>query len=252
MSKPLTVSESKLKIHLQAQEETLCNKFPADTKAKLIPDWDVAPIIIGLVGEGCEFTSRNRGSDIQLAPLLPLQNGLLWAWLGFREEWEAEKSAGPTRRFSFRSAGLTIHFGFRNRLHKPQIFRAEWAGWSQWNGSSYGHQAGNAAHPHWQFDAVESLQRDEASEQAAIFLSVLKNESEETSPREFTPNSIDDDEISDVVGAQQISRIHFASAAAWWKGQPNGAHVHVPSSEKDIELWVKEMLKYICQELARL
>ena len=251
MSEPLIVSEGKLKIHLQVQEKTLCNEFPADTRANLISDWEVVPMIAGLGGEGCEFTSRNRGSGVWLAPLLHIQNGL-WAWLGFREEWEAENPAGSTRRFSFRSAGLTIHFGFRNTLPKPQIFRAEWAGWSRWNGYSYGHQAGNAAHPHWQFDAVESLQRDDVGDKAAIFLSVLKSESKETSAREFTPHSINDDEISDVVGAQKISRIHFASAAVWWKGQPNGTHVHVPSSPQDIQLWVKEMLKYVCQELARL
>ena len=39
-----------------------------------------------------------------------LQQGL-WARLGYREEWADERPNRNVRRFSFRSVGLTIHFG---------------------------------------------------------------------------------------------------------------------------------------------
>jgi hypothetical protein len=184
-------------------------------------------------------------------PMLHLKSGL-WAWLGYREDWDGEPSAGRVRRFSFRSAGLTVHFGYRNVRHKPQMFRAEWAGWARWNGTNYSHQAGDAAHPHWQFDVLESLKRDDASERAATFLSVLKSEEGSAEPREFRPQTLDDDDVGDMIGVQELSRIHFASAAAWWKSQPGGIHAHAPSKAEDIQVWLRETLIYLLRELGRL
>jgi hypothetical protein len=220
-------------------------------RAKLDANWSVVPIVAGLVGEGCEITSRNRGSDVSVAPMLLLESGL-WAWLGYREEWDSEPPAGRVRRFSFRSAALTIHFGYRNHRHKPQMFRAEWAGWARWNETEYGYQAGDAAHPHWQFDALESLKRDETAQRAATFLAVLRSEEEQTTPREFTPQALTRDEVGELIGAQELSRVHFASAAAWWKSPPENAHVHAPSSVREIQAWVHETVAYIHRELVRL
>lgn len=210
------------------------------------------PLVVGLVGVGCESALRNRGPDVLVAPMLHLEGGL-WAWFSYREEWDGEPPAGRVKRFSFRAASLTVHFGYRNMRHKPQMFRAEWAGWARWNGSEFGFQAGDAAHPHWQFDAIESLKRDEATERAAVFLSVLRSEEQETAaPRDFSPPALTRGDVDDVIGAQELSRLHFASAAAWWKSAPNDRHVHAPSAPKDIQVWLKETLIYVLRELGRL
>jgi hypothetical protein len=42
------------------------------------------------------------------------------AWLGYREEWADERPNRNVRRFSFRSVGLTIHFGWKNDLSLPK------------------------------------------------------------------------------------------------------------------------------------
>ena len=251
MPAPLVVPEESLAKHFASIGATLDAHVVGSAGAKLFADWSVVPLVVGFVGEGCEVTSRNRGPDVPVAPLLLLENGL-WAWLGYREEWEGEKPAGLVRRYSFRSAGLTVHFGYRNNRHKPQMFRAEWAGWARWNGSDYGYQAGNAAHPHWQFDALESLKRDDADDRAMIFLSVLKSEAKNIKPHDFSPQSMGHDAIGELVGEQELSRIHFASAAAWWKTAPDDAHAHAPTSPADIEAWVQETVQYTLRELSRL
>ena len=248
---PLIVQEKLLTAHLDRLGEILTSNLDASARAQLDANWSIVPLVVGLVGKGCEVTSRNRGSDAPVAPLLLLGSGL-WAWLGYREEWEGVRPAGRIRRFLFRSAGVTVHFGYRSNRHKPQIFRAEWAGLTRGNGSDYSDQMGNTAHPHWQFDALESLKRDEADDLAMTFLSVLKSEAKNIKPHDFSPQSIDHDEISELVGVQEFSRIHFASAAAWWKTAPDNAHAHAPTSLVDIEAWVQETVKYTLRELGRL
>jgi hypothetical protein len=178
--------------------------------------------------------------------MLLLEAGL-WAWLGYREEWDSEPPAGPVRRFSFRSAGLNVHFDCRNVRHKPQMFRAEWAGWARWNGANYTYQVGQAAHPHWQFEALESLKRDDAAERAATFLSILRREEEEAEPREFSPQSISRENVGELIGMQELSRLHFASAAAWWKTSLSEAHVYSPSSLADIHAWVGRPLPMLSE-----
>lgn len=252
MSSPLHVPETSLVSHFATVDATLDAIVDHAARAKLVADWDIIPLVAGLVGEGCETTPRNRGPDVMVAPMLHLERGL-WAWLGYREEWSGEPPAGRVRRFSFRSAGLTVHFGYRNVRYKPQMFRAEWAGWARWDGTGYSYQAGDAAHPHWQFDALESLKRDDAAERAATFLSVLKSEEdEEETPRDFSPRGLSRSDVGDVIGVQELSRIHFASAAAWWKGAPNDVHAHAPSTVNDVQVWLRETLAYIVRELSRL
>jgi hypothetical protein len=251
VSEPLEVRENSLVDHFAAVSATLGTNVDPTAHATLHADWSVIPIVAGLVGEGCEITPRNRGPDVQVAPLFLLESGL-WAWLGYREEWDRAKPAGRVKRFSFRSAGLTVYFGFRNLRHKPQMFRAEWAGWARWKGTDYGYQGEDAAHPHWQFDALESLKRDDAAERAATFLSVLKSEEAAAVPRDFSPQALSRDDVGDMISVQELSRIHFASAAAWWKDAAENSHAHAPSSVHDIQRWVRKTLVYVCSELSRL
>lgn len=250
MSGPLVVTEQHLARHFSEVEIAL-RAIIATSEINIAVDWNSNIVAAGLVGQNCERVSRNRGADADVAPLLQLDSEL-WAWLGFREEWPDDTSSKGKRKLLFRSSNLTVHFGLRNIRHKPQMFRAEWAGWGPWNGPQNGFQASNAAHPHWQFDALDSLQTDEAETEANTFLDVLRAEAAEAGPEDFIPHSVDADEISGIVGSQELSRVHFPSAAAWWKAPPHNDHAHVPASTKDIQVWIERSLEYTLEELRRL
>ena len=202
-----------------------------------------------MYGSECEFIPRNLGRRVHVAPLLDLGKGL-WVWLGYREEWDEERRIRNIRRFSFRSVGLSIFIGPRNNEIKPQVFRAEWAGWARWDGSDYSFQATNAAHPHWQFDALDSLPDDDLSQRSAQLLRRLSAEAE-PEIHEFTPQ-LSEADVRDIVTTQKLSRIHFASAAAWWKSPPHDGHVHSPNNPVDVENWVQHSLDYIKLEFDRL
>ena len=251
MCAELIVREASLATHFGSMGSTLDTHIDRSAGVKLVADWDTVPLVAGLTGPGCEYVARNRGPNVPVAPVLLLESGL-WVWVGYREEWDSERPAGPTRRFSFRSTGLTFHFGYRNYLYKPQMFRAEWAGWSRWNGIEYSYQAGDAAHPHWQIDALESLRRDDADEQVATLLAVIRQEEQEAEPRDFSPQFMESEVVSDLISQQELSRIHFASAAAWWKAVPDDTHAHSPTTVTDIRVWVDRTLKYVVRELTRL
>jgi hypothetical protein len=184
-----------------------------------------------------------------VVPLLYLEQGL-WAWLGYQEEWDEEQQNRKTRKFSFRSVGLTIHFGWKNDLFKPQMFRTEWAGWAKWREDEFSFQAADAGHPHWQFDALESLSDDELAERADILRDLLEVP-EESDIREFSPQ-LPDADVRDMVTHQKLSRMHFASAAAWWKSAPHDEHAHGPTNIADVENWVRRSLAYVRGELKRL
>ncbi|MDE2781321.1 MAG: hypothetical protein OXK77_00040 [Gemmatimonadota bacterium] len=115
-----------------------------------------------------------------------------------------------------------------------------------------GSEAGGTGDPHWHFDAVESLTRDDARERAAEYLSILKIEEEETEAQDFSPQSVEPGDVRDLVSMQELSRMHFPSAAAWWKGTAMDSHVHSPGSVTEIQIWVDRTLKYVVRELARL
>jgi hypothetical protein len=251
VSVSLRVTEALLDSHFRAISDTLSANIDPAAHVRLDADWSVTPLVAGLTGEGCEIILRNRGWEVRVAPMLLLQSGL-WAWLSYREEWDSELPARRIKRFSFRSAGLTVYFGYRNVRHKPQIFRAEWAGWARWNGIDYGYQAGDAAHPHWQFDALESLKHDDTGERAAAFLAVLKSEEEGMAPSDFSPQALSRNDVGDMIGVQKLSRMHFASAAAWWKNPPNDQHAHTPSTVNDVQVWLKATLNYLLIEMSRL
>ena len=165
----------------------------------------------------------------------------------------SEPTSGKTRRYSYRSTGLTIHLGFRNILHKPQMLRAEWAGWARWNGQSYDQQAGNAGHPHWQFDGVGSLRPGNSGELTAReYLEVLSGEAQTVEPRAFIPEGIESSDINEIIGLKDFGRLHLASVAAWWRKAPEDIHTHFPSSASDVETWVKKTIDYTVGELDRL
>ena len=251
MSSPLVEPEASVAKHFTSIEATLGDHVHESATPKLSADWDVVPLVAGLVGAGCEFANRTRSRAVPVAPVLLLGEGL-WAWIGYREEWRGAAAAGRTRRFSFGFAGLTVHFGYRNSQHKPQMFRAEWTGSATGNGTGYGYDAADAADPHWHFDAVESLTHDDALGRAAEYLSVLKVEEEETEAQDFSPQSVGLEDVRDLVSMQELSRIHFPSAATWWKGPELDSHVHSPESVTEIQVWVEKTLGYVVQELARL
>ena len=246
---PLITPQSKLDTHFKQSGSILTAAVDRSAQLQVVPEFAHPQLIGGLRGYGCEFITRNRGRRVPVAPVLPLGQGL-WVWLGYREEWDEEPRNRGIRRYSFRSVGLSIHFGLRNDAFKPQMFRAEWAGWARWGGHDYSFQAADSAHPHWQFDALDSLPDDNLSQRAAQLLSRLKTEAE-PEIREFNPQ-LSNVDVRDLVTAQKLSRIHFASAAAWWKPPPHDEHVHGPASLADIENWVRQCLDYIKLELDRL
>ena len=244
------VPEASLVRHFTSIEEALDAHVDESAAPKLFADWKIVPLVAGLVGTGCEYSDRNRGSAVPVAPVLPLGDGL-WAWIGYREVWDGAPPAGRTRRFSFRAAGLTIHFGYRNNRHKPQMFRAEWSGSATSDETGYGRDGDGAADPHWHFDAAESLTLADAEERAAEYLSVLRIEEQETQAEDFSP-PVGLRDVRDLVSMQELSRIHFPSAAPWWKGPAMDSHVHSPESETEIQVWVEKTLGYVVRELARL
>lgn len=248
---PLLLPESRLQMHFVAIDETLKRQVDASATPRVSVDWTSGAVVAGLAGAGCERVSRNRGASTYVAPLMCL-NSALWAWVGYKEEWSPEPPAGQTKRFSFKSAGITIYLGLRASLQKPQLFRAEWAGWAKWDGTSYGYQAGDAAHPHWQFDVLDSLKRDEVAERAATYLAVLKEEHYANDLEEFVPNGLGEEEVYDLVSTSNISRIHFASAAAWWRVKPDDAHAHAPTEASEIQVWLDRTLSYVTTELCRI
>lgn len=251
MSEPLILSEQRLNQHIAELEATIDETVDKDVHARVVADWNGDLVAIGLVGKGCEITVRRRGPDVYVAPVLLLDEGI-WVWLGLYQEWARERSFGGTKRFSYRSTSLRVHLGFRNLSHKPQIFRAEWSGWAKWNGQNYGQQGGNAAHPHWHFDAVESLRRADTKQSVGTYLAVLREEMGTVEPRSFSPNVVKSPEIDEIVGSKDFSRIHFASAAAWCRRTSADSHVHYPSDRSDIETWVRRTIDYILEELDRL
>jgi hypothetical protein len=249
LSRPLIVPEPQLAGHFRKVSAILDSVVDARATVVFDPDWDQRPVVAGLQGQGCEFIVRNRGSQTAVAPLLQLQGGL-WAWISYREEWDSEKPSGRTRRFCFRSSGATIYFGCENDAFKAQMFRAEWAGWAKWSGGSYGFQAANAGHPHWQFDALDSLSEADLGERAELLLERLED-GPEAEVRNFQPERTQK-VTADAIRDQKLSKVHFASAALWWKPPPQNAHTHGPTTVQDVQNWLQCSMRYLITELQRL
>lgn len=250
MPQPLTVTRATLETHLGQIAEILGAVVDIDAQIEIQVDWNVSPAVVALAGDGCERIARNRGrSGVQVAPVRQLGRGL-WVWLSYREEWAYDRQVAGRQSFTFRSASMTVHFGLRFDEYKPQMFRAEWAGWADWDGVDFSYQAGDAAHPHWQFDALESLSDAGATERAALLREILADGDRE-GVRDFAPQ-LPTDDVRDLVSHQQLSRIHFASAAAWWKAPPHCDHTHSPERVRDLQVWLRRSLSYLHSELDRL
>ena len=249
MPEPWTLSEGRLRRHVKGIETALASVV--DSRVLLGIEPGVGPsVTVMLRGGDSEWVSRNRGPNVYVAPLCNLREDL-WAWLGYREEW-ANEASGKTPGFSFRSIGLTVHFGYRNEGRKPQMFRAEWSGCSKWDGSEYGFQGGDAGHPHWQFDALESLSAGLELVQAEDERKRLRGDDAAAGPREFGEKDNSPASVEKAIGSRKLSRIHFPSAAAWWKEEPANLHAHSPACEREIEVWTEKTLRYVLRELRRL
>ena len=249
MPEPLRATQAKLEAHFAQVAEILGAAVDLEAEIQVEVDWDASPTVAALAGNGCERISRNMGRQVQVAPLRLLRQGL-WAWLSYREQWDHDHPIGGRRRFSFRSAGITVHFGWKFDEFKPQMFRAEWAGWAKWNGADHSFQAAAAGHPHWQFDALDSLPNEEAAERAAMLREIIEGDMG-GAVRDFAPQ-LPDEDIRDIVTSQKLSRMHFASAAAWWKAPPNDQHAHGPERVLDLQTWLRRSLWYLALELGRL
>lgn len=200
-----------------------------------------------LLGPKAERVGRERGPDTPVLPLRSLVGGL-WAWVGYREEWLAEGQGS----YAFRSAGLTIHFGFLGDADKPQILRAEWAGWHRWAGATDGFAAGGAGHPHWQFDALESISSPEQERSAHELLALLREEQGDVEVVEFAPHNPGAAAVREMVRLQQLSALHLASAAPWWRKPPGDIHSHAPAVVAEVQRWTARSLSYLKAELGRL
>ena len=213
----------------------------ASVQLKVEPAGD--HIWAGFVGAACERVSRNRGTPTLVAPLLELRRGL-YAWLGFIEVWEKEAEG---THYIFSHLSLTVHFGFVGDLIKPQIFRAEWAGIRNWTGAGHGFQSSGAGHPHWQFDLNESLR-------SSVLTSTEEFNPEPDTKVEDFADTAGPPNILELMNYVTVERMHFASAAAWWKARSAEAaphHMNAPSNEEGLTRWLVGCISYLRQELSR-
>lgn len=244
---PLTASMARLHRHFVSIQAMLDQFIP---QLQVNVGWGLDPLTAGLVGPGCEITARNRGLPTFVAPLRDIRKGLV-AWLGFHEKWVRGTSNNPVSgQFSFRSSALTIHVGTRNSRDKPQMFRAEWQGAAPNVESSRDARKG-PAHPHWQVDALESFADYET--EAQELLALLMEEGQGTLARDFSLEELLAEEHGEMMAVRKnLSRLHFASAAAWWRSPPDNGHAHAPASLAEVESWLHATLEYTVDELRRL
>jgi hypothetical protein len=92
-----------------------------------------------------------------------------------------------------------------------------------------------AGHPHWQLDVLETLrnQHDELTE-------LDPADVVEQFPGEPTLD----------VRSITLESIHFASAAAWWTGQPD-CQMNAPTDDASLTRWARYCVRYMKQELRR-
>lgn len=257
--KPFNLNEEKLKEHFRSIEHLLA-AFVEDGELKLDVAREPDGISTGLRNSGpCEKALRNRGGETSVAPLYDLGGGIS-AWFGFREQWRINPRRGAVPTYSFRSSDLTVFFGRTGILSKPQIFRAEWVGLVASSGD-WRFEAGDAAHPHWQFDALETYISEEEQEYARELRDALKGDQAvaqdgELEVKEFETQeplvpdlSLQEDDVSLLAKNRRLSAVHFPSVAKWWDQEPN--HAHYPRNANEIQFWIKRTLRYIKAELSR-
>ena len=244
----LIITKSELERHFSSVEGLLTSHASFSARPQLEIAWQLDPIVAGVVGSGCERVRRNRGPDTFVYPSWSLAGDEI-AWLGYREEWSLERASSHGPRYSFRSMSATVHFGRLGMVLKPQIFRMEWSGFTSWFGGPDAFQADGAGHPHWQFGAIESLAPSDLASEVQELLELFREDPAQDVAREF-----DSAEAASVSSpsSTNLSRLHFASAAAWWKNGPEGSQAHSPNSILELSNWLEKALDYVGKELARL
>lgn len=246
---PPILGLERLRQHLTHVEEILQTAAHPSARLKLELDEASNPIVAGISGgAGCERAARTRGAAVPVAPWVDLRHGLI-SWLGYREEWSIT-SGGLKPNFAFRASSITVHFGFRGTEPKPQMFRAEWAG-PTFEDSKWVMQAGEAGHPHWQFDAMDSLVAPATIDRAREFADILRAESSSSATKEFAAPAIGGADVTDLVSGRSLAPMHFASAAAWWFSDAQSKHAHIPKNEYQLRTWLQRTLNYLAQELER-
>ena len=115
--------------------------------------------------------------------------------------------------------------------------RLEWVGP---NASSFQVDVG---HPHWQIDVLETL-NNRQTENVARFEPDTK-----ASPKPFAVTEGSKPEAN-YLQNMKINRMHLASAAAWWKSDPEQISF-VPENENDLDKWLKQSIIYLRKELRR-
>jgi len=245
MTRTLEVTTKDLDQHLIETSRILLGVTDQRREAHLEAETAGDAIVAGLVGVDCETIERIVGRRANVIAFLPLQ-GLLVAWLSYQENWRILAGRGKNREF--RSASLSVYFGLENEAYKPQVFRAEWAGWAKWNAQAAASFQADAGHPHWQFDALESLAEDKSALRRQT-LEVLRDPDDEEPVHEFDPSP---ETVRDLVLAQGLSRVHFPSAAAWWRPTPHNGHAFAPGNTIELRSWLTHTLRYLKTELAAL
>ena len=236
---------------MEVLDEILRRCVEPGTQISLSIEDDSARCSVNLFGDGCERTVRTTGQTTEVAPLVCLgSKSELWAWIGFREEWERGRNARNPQKLSFRHIGLVIYFGRRHAARKVQIFRAEWSG-AALSDEAPEDVRRDIGDPHWQFDGMESMFRVDAELHEAR-LRVQQLGSASAVARPFGPREPTSNELHALVSRRRVSRLHFPSAAAWWRPAPDDAHTHTPKSAKEVEVWVDKTVSYIGKELVRL
>jgi hypothetical protein len=250
MARPQSAASNDQPTQLVVRRATLDRRWPVLSTAlngalqlggqvQIAADYHSQGATAGFVGWICERVDRNRGGQSNVVPFIAL-NGDLLAWMGYYEVWRLVPGTLP---YAFRELSLTVHIGQQGDPIKPQVFRSEWAGVSDWGSGEIGFQAAGAGHPHWQLDALESL---------AAF----------AEPPQFDPDP--GDEVAtfeaaapaptELLQSVTVERIHFASAADWWMPVPKGGlarHLNAPNGLDDLTLWATSCVEYLRQELGR-
>lgn len=245
MTGTLEVTERDLGQHLVQASKILLDSIDRRVDARLVTEFAGETIVAGLVGSGCESIDRAFGGRSNVIAFLALQDPLI-AWLSYQECWRILPRRGKNREF--RSASLSVYFGLENETYKPQVFRAEWAGWAKWKAKAEPSFQSDAGHPHWQFDALDSLSEDNA-ELRRQTLEILRDSDDEEPVRDFDPSAV---KVRDLVLAQGLSRVHFPSAAAWWRPPPDNGHAFAPGSTMELRYWLNHTLRYLKSELVAL
>ena len=61
MSSELVISEKALDKHFESLKAIIGRSVGTGVETGLVAEWGVAPVAVGLVGNGCEIAARNRG-----------------------------------------------------------------------------------------------------------------------------------------------------------------------------------------------